>query len=173
MYYIHNEFFRRMNMDIFTLAIWILTAGFLIFSFAKDKRKTKEAIKKAFNMGKGMLFSILSIIFAIGLLLTLLPPQEIAAFVQKQNVLLATAASALFGTITLVPAFIAFPLVGTLVNAGVGIVPSVSFLTTLTMVGVVTFPLEIKAFGKKFTYVRNSLSFIFAIIIALVMGVII
>ena len=124
-------------------------------------------------MGKGMLFSILSIIFAIGLLLTLLPPPEIAAFVQKQNILLATAVSALFGTITLVPAFIAFPLVGTLVNAGVGIVPSVSFLTTLTMVGVVTFPLELKSFGLKFTFTRNTLSFIFAIIIALVMGVVI
>lgn len=160
-------------MDIFTMAVWILTAGFLIFSLVKDTQKTKEALKKAFGMGKGMLFSILSIVFAIGLLLTLLPPREIAAFVQKQNVLLATVVTALFGTITLIPAFIAFPLVGTLVNAGVGIVPSVSFLTTLTMVGVVTFPLEIKSFGKKFTFARNALSFIFAVIIALVMGVII
>ncbi|MHB8127611.1 MAG: permease [Mobilitalea sp.] len=159
-------------MDIFTMAVWLLTAGFLVFSLVKDKQKTREALKKAFGMGKGMLFSILSIIFAIGLLLALLPPQEIAAFVQKQNVFLATAVSALFGTITLVPAFIAFPLVGTLVDAGVGIVPSVSFLTTLTMVGVVTFPLEIKSFGTKFTFTRNVLSFIFAIIIALTMGVI-
>jgi len=160
-------------MDIFTMAVWLLTAGFLVFSLIKDKRKTKEALKKAFGMGKGMLFSIFSIIFAIGLLLTLLPPQEIAVFVQKQNVLLATAVSALFGSITLIPAFIAFPLVGTLVNAGVGIVPSVSFLTTLTMVGFVTFPLEIKSFGKKFTFIRNALSFLFAIIIALAMGVVI
>jgi uncharacterized membrane protein YraQ (UPF0718 family) len=162
-----------MGMDIFTAAVWVLTAGFLVFSLIKDKHKTKEAVKKAFGIGKGMLYSILSIIFAIGLLLTLLPPQEIATFVQKQNVLLSTAVSALFGTITLVPAFIAFPLVGTLLNAGVGIVPSVSFLTTLTMVGIVTFPLEVKSFGKKFAFTRNALSFIFAIIIALVMGVII
>lgn len=160
-------------MDIFTLAVWILTAGFLVFSFVKDKQKTKEALKSAFGMGKGMLVSILSIIFAIGLLLTIFPPESIAAFVEKQNVLVATISAAILGTLTLVPAFIAFPLVGTLINGGVGIVPSVAFLTTLTMVGVVTFPLEIKAFGKKFAFVRNGLSFIFAIIIALVMGVII
>ena len=48
-----------------------------------------------------------------------------------------------------------------------------AFLTTLTMVGVVTFPLEKKEFGVKFTAVRNGLSFLFAIIIAYVMGVII
>lgn len=126
----------------------------------------------ALRMGKGMLASILSIIFAIGLILTLLPPSEIARLAGSQSVLLATFTAALFGTITLVPAFIAFPLVGTLVGAGVSVIPSVAFLTTLTMVGVVTFPLEKRSFGTKFTAVRNSLSFVFAIIIALAMGVI-
>ena len=160
-------------MDIFTIAIWVGTLIFLGVSLAKDKIKTKQALKMALGIGKGMAVSIFSIIFAIGLILTLLPPTEIANFVGKQSVLLATVSAALIGTITLVPAFIAFPLVGTLVNAGVGIVPSVAFLTTLTMVGVVTFPLEKKEFGTKFTAIRNGFSFLFAIIIALVMGVII
>ena len=160
-------------MDIFTIVMWVGTLIFLGISFAKNKHKTKQALKMAFNMGKGMAVSIFSIVFAIGLILTLLPPTEIATFVGKQSVLLATIASALLGTITLVPAFIAFPLVGTLVGAGIGIIPAVAFLTTLTMVGVVTFPLEKKEFGAKFTAVRNGLSFLFAIIIALVMGVVI
>lgn len=160
-------------MDIFTMAVWVLTAGFLVFSLVKDKYKTKEAVKKAFGMGKGMLASILSIIFAIGLLLTIFTPESIATFVEKQNIFVATLSAALLGTVTLIPAFIAFPLVGTLINGGVGIVPSVAFLTTLTMVGIVTFPLEIKSFGKKFTFIRNGLSFVFAIAIALIMGVIV
>jgi uncharacterized membrane protein YraQ (UPF0718 family) len=160
-------------MDIFTLAVWIGTIAFLGFSFVKDRTKTKQALKMALGMGRGMLASILSIIFAIGLILTIIPPEKIAVFLSGRSVLLATIGGALLGTITLVPAFIAFPLVGTLVGAGVSVVPSVAFLTTLTMVGVVTFPLENKEFGAKFTAVRNSLSFIFSIVIALVMGVII
>ncbi len=160
-------------MDVFTLAIWIGTLIFLVVSFVKDKVKTKQALKMALGMGKGMVVSILSIVFAIGLILTLLPPTEIAAFLSTQSDLLATVGGALLGTITLIPAFIAFPLVGTLVNAGVSVVPSVAFLTTLTMVGIVTFPLEKKAFGSKFTAIRNGLSFLFAIAIALVMGVMI
>lgn len=160
-------------MDVFTLIIWIGTLVFLGISMAKDKVKTKQALKMALGMGKGMVGSILSIIFAIGLILTIIPPTEIAEFLSTQSVLLATIGGALLGTITLVPAFIAFPLVGTLINAGVSVIPSVAFLTTLTMVGVVTFPLENKTFGAKFTAVRNGLSFIFAILIALVMGVMI
>jgi len=160
-------------MDIFTMAIWIGTIIFLIFSLSKNKEKTKDALRMAMGMGKNMLLSILSIILLIGLVLALLPPEQIAEFVENQNVFVATVVSAIFGTITIIPAFIAFPLVGTLVDAGVGIVPSVAFLTTLTMVGVVTFPLEKKEFGIKFTVVRNGLSFVFAIVIALIMGVII
>jgi len=160
-------------MDIFTIALWTGTIAFLIFSFVKDKSKTKRALKMALGMGKGMVFSILSIIFAIGLILTIFPPNTIAEYVGKQSLLLSTVIAAAFGTITLVPAFIAFPLVGTLVTSGVSVVPAVAFLTTLTMVGIVTFPLEKKEFGIKFTVVRNGLSFVFAIIIALVMGVII
>ena len=158
-------------MDIFTLAMWIGTLVFLGYSFNRDKKETKKALIMAFRMGRGMLFNIIPIIFAIGIILTLIPPTEIASFISKQNNFLATIASSVVGTITLIPAFVAFPLVGSLVDAGVGMVPSVAFLTTLTMVGVVTIPLERKEFGTKFTIVRNSLSFIFAIIIALVMGV--
>lgn len=159
-------------MDIFTMAIWMITIGLLIFSFSKDKEKTKEALKKAFFMGRGMALSIFAVIFAIGFVLAVLPPEQIAAIIAEQNVFLATLFAAAFGTITLIPAFIAFPLIGTLAAAGVGIMPSVAFLTTLTMVGVATFPLEKREFGLKFALTRNLLSFIFAIIIALIMGVI-
>lgn len=159
-------------MDIFTIGIWVITAVLLLFSFVKDKEKTKEALKKALFMGRGMALSIFAVIFAIGLILAILPPEQIADMIGKQNALVSTIAAAAFGTVTLIPAFIAFPLIGTLVGAGVGIMPSVAFLTTLTMVGVVTFPLEKKEFGSKFAITRNGLSFLFAIIIALIMGVI-
>jgi uncharacterized membrane protein YraQ (UPF0718 family) len=163
----------RIDVDVFTWAVWVGTFIFLGFSFAKDRTKTRRALKMAFGMGRGMLASILSIVFAIGLILTMIPPAKIAQFLSDRSVLLATIGGALLGTVTLVPAFIAFPLVGTLVGAGVSVVPAVAFLTTLTMVGVVTFPLEKKEFGAKFTAVRNGLSFLFAIAIALVMGVIV
>lgn len=159
-------------MDVLTLAVWLGTAVFLAVSFLKNRAGTVKALKAALAMGRGMAGSILSIIFLIGLLLTVLPPERIAGFVGGQPLLWATVVAAAFGAITLIPAFIAFPLVGTLVGAGVGVVPAVAFLTTLTMVGIVTFPLEKREFGFKFAFVRNALSFVFAVIIALIMGVV-
>ncbi len=158
-------------MDIFTLSMWVLTIAFSIYSFYKDKDKTKNALKNALKMGKSMALSIFSIIFLIGLVLAFIPAQSIASFIESQNPFVATIGSAFIGAITLIPAFIAFPLVGTLVNASINIVAAVAFLTTLTMVGIVTFPLEKKEFGLKFAISRNVLSFIFAILISLLMGV--
>ena len=158
-------------MDIFTIALWLGTFIFLVISLVKNKDKTMRALKMALGMGRGMVGSIISIIFGIGLILTILPPNEIAYYVSKQSTLLSTIVAASFGTITLIPAFIAYPLVGTLISAGISVIPAVAFLTTLTMVGVVTFPLEKKEFGFKFTAIRNSLSFVFAILVALIMGV--
>jgi uncharacterized membrane protein YraQ (UPF0718 family) len=129
-------------------------------------------MKKSKSMMGNMLGEIIAIIFLIGLLLTLIPPETIKSALGSANTFLSTIVGALVGSITLIPAFVAFPLVGSLVDAGASIIPAVAFLTTLTMVGVVTFPLEKKEFGTKFALTRNILSFGFAIVIALVMGVI-
>jgi len=46
-----------------------------------------------------------------------------------------------------------------------------SFITTLTMVGILTSPLEVKAFGRRFTFIRQFLSLILALLIGALMGV--
>jgi uncharacterized membrane protein YraQ (UPF0718 family) len=158
-------------MDIITKILWIIAGGSLLYSLVKNKQKTVDSMKMSRNMMKNMMGQILAILFLIGLILTFIPPEAIKNYLGNSNLFLATIISAIAGSITLIPAFVAFPLVGSLVDAGASIVPAVAFLTTLTMVGIVTFPLEKQEFGTKFTVLRNSLSFVFAVIIALTMGV--
>lgn len=160
-------------MDIFTLALWATAIIWFIVSVIKDKKKTFNSFKMSSGMMRSMIGQIVGILFLIGLILTFIPPETIKKYMGESNVFISTIVSAFVGTITLIPAFVAFPLVGSLVHAGASIVPAVSFLTTLTMVGFVTFPLEKQEFGTKFTVTRNALSFVFAIVIALLMGVII
>lgn len=161
------------KLDIFTLSLWVITIVVFIFFLFKDKKKTLNSMKMARGMMGGLLGDLIGILFLIGLILTFVPPETIKTLLGKSNVFLATIISAIAGSITLIPAFIAFPLVGSLVNVGASIVPAVAFLTTLTMVGFVTFPLEKKELGFKFALWRNALSFVFALLIALAMGVIV
>ena len=159
-------------MDIFTIGFWIVGGILFIISMVKNKEKSKEAMKKSKGMMKNMIGDIMGIIFMIGLILTFIPPETIERVLGSGNTFLSSLAAAVVGSITLIPAFVAFPLVGSFVDAGASIVPGVAFLTTLTMVGVVTFPLEKKEFGTKFAITRNLLSFGAAISIAVLMGVI-
>ncbi|MCK5130176.1 MAG: permease [Clostridiales bacterium] len=159
-------------MDIFVIAFWVITGVLIIVSLIKDKKKTVASMKKSKGMMGNMLGSIVAIIFLIGLVLTIIPPESIQSMLGSSSTFLSTVAAAIVGSVTLIPAFVAFPLVGSFVDVGASIVPAVAFLTTLTMVGIVTFPLEKKEFGTKFALSRNVLSFGFALIIALVMGVI-
>lgn len=159
-------------MDIFTASLWGITGAAFIASLVKDKQKTFNSMKMAKGMMKNMVGQIIGILLLIGLILTFIPPEVIKSALGESNTFISTIVSALAGSITLIPAFVAFPLVGSLVDAGASIIPAVAFLTTLTMVGLVTFPLEKREFGLKFATIRNIFSFVFAIMIALAMGVI-
>ncbi len=160
------------NLDIFTLVFWGISIGLTVLAFVKNREKTIKSMKKSRKMMGKMMGEILAIIFLIGIVLAFIPPESIKQALGTSNTALATLLAAVAGSITLIPAFVAFPLVGSLVDAGASIVPAVAFLTTLTMVGVVTFPLEKKAFGTKFALVRNAFSFVTALMIAGIMGVV-
>ena len=160
-------------MDIFTILFWIIAVILFVFSLVKSKETTVDAMKKSRRMMGSMIGEIVAIIFMIGLVLTFIPPETIKTVLGTSSTFISSFFSALVGSVTLIPAFVAFPLVGSLVDVGASIVPAVAFLTTLTMVGIVTFPLEKKEFGTKFAILRNLFSFGFAIIIALMMGVVI
>ncbi|WP_427339097.1 permease [Caloranaerobacter sp. DY30410] len=160
-------------MDLFTILLWGITIVLFIVFLGKDKKKTISSIKMAKNLMKNMIGEIIAVLFLIGLILTFIPPHIIKDFMGTSKAISSTIISALVGSITLIPAFVAFPLVGSLVDRGASIIPIASFLTTLTMVGIVTFPLEKKNFGTKFAIIRNALSFIFALFISFLMGVLI
>lgn len=159
-------------MDIFTIALWTITLIWFIVSIIKDKEKTINSMKKSRKMMGNMVGQLVGILFLIGLILTFIPPELITNYLGGSNTVLSTVLAAVLGSITLIPAFVAFPLVGSIVDMGASIMPAVAFLTTLTMVGLVTFNLEKKEFGIKFTATRNLLSFGLAIVISLLMGVV-
>lgn len=159
-------------MDIFTLILWIVTTVWFVISIIKNRKKTFSSIRMSTGMMKNIVGDIVATLLAIGLLITVLPPTTLKEFLGNNNSIVSTIIFALIGCISLIPAFVAFPLAGSLMESGAGVMPIVAFITTLTMVGVVTFPLEKREFGTKFTIVRNGFSFVFAIIISLLMGVI-
>lgn len=141
-------------------------------SAAKDRKKTKLALKKAWKAFENILPQFLSVLILIGLALAILSPETISTLLGTDSGIFGMLAAALIGSITLIPGFIAFPLAAALLENGAGYMQIAAFVFTLMMVGVVTIPTEIKTFGKKVTLLRNAAAFVFSILAALVIGVV-
>ena len=154
------------------LFIYSFLGAALIISLAKSVQKTKMALRVAGKSLWKLAPSLLAIIGVVGLILGILPPETIARLVGQEAGWMGTMAAALLGAVTMIPALIAFPLAGSLIRSGATITTASAFITTLVMVGFVTAPMEAKTLGKSFTAWRNGLSFLAALVIAGLMGVI-
>jgi uncharacterized membrane protein YraQ (UPF0718 family) len=136
----------------------------------RDPARTRAALAAAGRAGLGLLPSLLALSAGVGLALALLPPSLITRLFQSHGVLgffLVAGAGALLT----IPAPVAYPLAGSLHRMGAGLPALAAFITTLTMVGVLTAPLEVKAFGLRFTLWRQSLSLALALAVGALMAV--
>jgi uncharacterized membrane protein YraQ (UPF0718 family) len=149
----------------------ILAVG-LIVSLAKSKEKTKIAFKVAKKSLLKTAPALLAMLGIVGLILGLLTPEKISSLIGAEAGIFATLTAALIGSLTLIPSLVAFPLAGSLLRSGATVMTISAFITTLVMVGIVTFPMEMKVLGKRFTLLRNGLGIIAALLIAFLMGVI-
>ena len=154
------------------IVINLIALIWFLLSIVRNRSKTKKSLIIALKTFLRILPIIIIIVVFIGFLLGFLPPEIISEVVGEQAGFLGVLVTAVLGSILFIPALISFPLAASLLNGGATIMSVTAFITTLTMVGVVTLPLELREMGKKITMLRNIFSFVFAIIIALIMGVI-
>ena len=155
-----------------TAALYVIAILALSVSLLKSKEKTILALKKAWKSLENILPQFLSILIIIGILLTVLSPEQISKLLGKESGWYGVLIAAVIGSVTLVPGFIAFPLAAALLKSGAGYMQIAAFISALMMVGIVTIPVEVEYFGKKAAAVRNIAAFVFSLIVALVMGVV-
>jgi uncharacterized membrane protein YraQ (UPF0718 family) len=153
-----------------TIIFYSVALGLLLLSFIKDRAKTKQSLIKAFKSFANIVPQMLGMIASIGVILAVLSPQLISSFIGGSSGWIGVIIGAVIGSITLIPAFVAFPMAAILLENGAGYMQLASFVSTLTMVGVVTLPLEIRYFGKKFAAIRNTLAFALSFVVAFVIG---
>jgi len=144
----------------------------LLVALKKDRAKTRQALVMAFKSFFRILPKVLVIIMFIGLLLGFVTKAEVARVVGEQAGFRGALLTALIGAILYMPSILSFPLAASLLKSGASVTAVAVFITTLTMVGVVTLPLEIEELGKKIALLRNGMSFVVAFAIGILMGVI-
>ena len=161
-----------MQINPTVIIINLLAILGISISFFKNKEKSIKALRVALKGTLNMAPAILIILVLVGLLMGFFKPELISKLLGNQTGIIGITLASLAGAILMIPSLVAFPLTASLVESGASISVAAAFITTLTMIGFVTLPIEIKEMGKKLTLLRNGISFIIAVGIALIMGVI-
>jgi len=151
--------------------LYIVTGLAVLISFIVNREKTLKAVKIAVKRFANILPAFLIMLILISIVLFLVPDKVISDYLGVNNKFVGVLIASFFGSITLMPGFIAFPLCGILLKKGVLYMVLAAFTTTLMMVGVLTYPIEKEYFGIRVTIIRNVISLFIALVVAVMIGI--
>ncbi len=157
-------------MSWFNATLYIVAVAALIFSFVKDKKKTRTALKKSLKSIENILPAMLVILMVIGVTMAWISPEVISSLIGENSGVWGVLIASVLGSITLIPGFIAFPLASNLLKLNAGYTQIAAFISTLMMVGIITFPMEKKFLGAGLALKRNLAALIYSVLIAFVIG---
>ena len=150
--------------------MYIFTFILILILLVLDSNKTVKGIKLGIKKMLKQLPVFLNMVILVSVSLYFISDEVILKYLgenSRYGMLLGT----IFGSITIMPGFVAFPLAGVLLEKGVGYMSLAAFTTTLMMVGVVSFPVEKEYLGTRVAVIRNLVGLIIAIIISISIGI--
>ena len=95
-------------MDI--LFFYVLAVAGVAWSYAKDRQKTKQSLKKALKSFEHIFPAFALILLLIGATMAVVSPAAVTQLLGADSGFGGMVTAALIGSITLIPGFIAFPL---------------------------------------------------------------
>lgn len=134
-----------------------------------DNKEFQKAFLKTLKNFKQFLPMIFGVIFLLGLMTAAIPKSFYSNLFQKSeafNLLLGDA----LGSISAGSPITSYIIGGELLKQGVSLMSVTAFILAWVSVGIIQLPVEAKALGKKFAFKRNFLSFISALIIAVLLS---
>lgn len=153
-------------MDIGNYYI-IVALILLVISYFKDKKKTLKALNSILKISLNVLPVIFFIFVVMGLITIFVSKETIANLLGSKSGITGILLGEIIGAIALIQPSAVYPFSGTLLNKGASYAVLYAFIGTAILIGVSTLPAEIKFLGKKFTLIRNLLTFIIIFIFSL------
>ena len=155
---------------MFTLILYSTALIFLFLSWRKSREKTRAALRKAWKSCVGVLPLFVAILLCMGFLLAFVDESVIRQAVGKESGMAGIALSGLIGSVTLIPAFAAYPAAAELLRVTGGYAQITMLITSLMMVGIATLPMESRFFGLKAALWRNGLGLVYSFALAVFVG---
>ncbi len=151
--------------------LYVLTALAVLVSYILSRDRTHRALVTAVKKFLNIIPAFATMLIFVSIILFLVPDRIILNYLGNTDKVTGVFFASFFGSVTLMPGFIAFPLAGILLGKGVSYMVLSAFTTTLMMVGVLTFPIEKEYFGVKVAIIRNMIGLFIALSVSVATGI--
>lgn len=127
--------------------------------------KVKESFIKTLKSFKQIIPMILGVVALVALFITAVP-KSFYSIIFTGNKIIDPLLGATLGSIAIGQPITSYIIGGELLNHGVSLIAVIAFILAWVSVGTIQLPTESMIFGKKFAIIRNLMSFVSALIIA-------
>jgi uncharacterized membrane protein YraQ (UPF0718 family) len=131
-----------------------------------DSQRFKKALEGLWNNFKTSMPILLGVLLLVGLANSLIPKSFFASLFTGKG-LLDPFIGALFGSIAAGNPVTSYVIGGELLKSGVSLTAVLAFILSWVTVGIVQLPAESLMLGRRFALTRNAVSFLMAMLIAL------
>ena len=151
-------------MNTSTIILWIITLTLLLFSWKKGADTVKRGIQLALSTTKknGLLI-ILAFIIA-GFVNILSPEKLVTAWIGPDTGWQGIITAEFLGTLRPGGPYVVFPIIAILVQAGAGLGPVVSLITSYSTQSLLSISFELPFMGWRFTAIRWSIGLLIPLI---------
>lgn len=155
-----------------SLIYLIVIAGVYLAFNRVDREKTRLSLRTARQSLLKLLPLLIAVFGLVGLFQVFLTPEQVQKAMGAANGLVSLLVGGLLGAVSIGPPLAAYPLAGSMLDAGAWAPAVAAFIVSWISVGVVTLPFEAATFSLRFALLRNGVNFCLALLIGLLLGMV-
>lgn len=152
------------------LILIVATIVMIAASAAKDRERTKKALKIAGKTFMTALPFFAAVFILIGMVEVFVTQNTIVSLMGTSRGILAPAFAAIVGGVLAGPPAAAYPLAKVLLERGAGNAAVATFIIAWVAVGTISLPVEIKLLGARFAWTRWTLTIVLSVVLGIILG---
>lgn len=148
----------------------IISSAYLIL-IRIDKGKTLLSLQVAGRSLRKLIPLLIAVFGMVGLFQVFLSPQQVEQALGASNGWMSLFLGGALGAVSIGPPLAAYPLAGSMLDAGAWPPAVAAFVICWISIGVITLPFEASVFSVRYALLRNSIGFVVALLIGSLLGV--
>lgn len=148
----------------------IISATYLIL-VRIDREKTLLSLQVAGRSLRKLIPLLIAVFGMVGLFQVFLSPQQVEQALGASNGWMALFLGGALGAVSIGPPLAAYPLAGSMLDAGAWPPAVAAFVICWISIGIITLPFEASVFSLRYALLRNGIGFIVALLIGSLLGV--